>query len=167
MAWTPDLRVANVAMLTKNLLAFIVANQQDATAWATGNGSLPKYALVFNSPTGRIWTQYPVLTVVSKRIREAFNSDDFTVEFELIIEQVVTGSDADALTLTIEQYAEALESMLANIPQTSLMANISSEIRTDIAEIETTYFPLGSNGTTLAQMSETRVVYLLYESAYE
>ncbi len=161
MTWQATYKVFDTGVLQTNLLAFLRANQVDALAWANGNSPLPKFKHIYANPQGRVYTEFPVLTLMEQSLATEFG-DHNTGVWSIEIELGVMDSSNDALALIVPKYKRALESMLRNITVNDLLgASVANRDFIQIVNMETKDVKQGSNGTQHGNASITTAYYKL------
>jgi len=122
MAWNPTIQVFDERPIKDNLIAFIQANQADALLWANDGTALPSIAKFHRSP--RLVTVFPALTFLQSEHKELDNEGDtLDIDFALLLELAIIHGNQDTLVERANRYAMALESMLANVSETTFFAD--------------------------------------------
>lgn len=165
MAWAPALKVIDLSQVADNLLGYIETNQEDALEWAGGPGMIP-FEKFYTNASGRLQTIFPSLMILAQKAETDLTSEALDAALQMVLEGTVSGSNADELVADTKKYSMAVESMLANIPSASLMANSNRYHRAYITELETELDILRGNQTPSAflQIFQIRVVYRLSTS---
>jgi len=167
--WTPKTKTVDAGKLEANIIAFIRANQADALLWANGGTSAVKpFNFLVDNLANQGLPGLPVLMITGKEKQTNRASDLDVSGFSIQFEGIVLGKNADALVVLTEKYAAALESMLINIPDTTLLAGTTEQIIENEPDTSISYGEIGMNEqeSALLQVFTLRVTYTLYASAY-
>ena len=163
MSWPPEnhFQVFDERALKSNLVGYLRANQRDALTWAKGDSStaLPDIRQFNTSP--RLVTLFPAVTILQTEHSTAFGDDILGVVLSMVIELAVAHGNQDTLTDIAAKYAMALESLLANMPETTLGENSIIPITSTIRDMETVFDLQGKIKNQFIQVSQTRVNWII------
>lgn len=165
MAWNPEINTLDESPVIDNLLAFILANQTEALAWANGGAGLEDFKELYSSANGRLGSRFPHLMIVNAASAE--NNQETTANvFQILIEGALTGPNADAVTTKEYLYAKAVKSMLANVPVATLFATAEIVPTGFFSGIEVSYDTIGSAAgggrQAFLQVFQIRATYTLF-----
>lgn len=160
MAWTPQEQVWDPRHLAANLFAWFELRQAEALAWANDGGtpSLPPVADFFLNE--RVPTRFPSVMLRRAAYRTKTREDVAEVETVIQFEALLVHGDQQWLAANAPKYAMALESMVKNIPKTSLDENSKIEFTGSLLEIGTTFDFLRSSGNQFLQSFTVQVNWL-------
>lgn len=165
MTWAPRYKVIDLSQIADNLLGYIETVQEDALEWAGGPGMIP-FTKFYTNASGRLQTIFPSLMILAQRAETDLQSEALDAAVQMVLEGTVSGPNADELVASTKKYSMAVESMLANIPSETLMANSQQFHKAYITELETELDILRGNQKPSAflQIFQIRVVYRLSTS---
>lgn len=168
MAWPENkhIQVFDERALKDNLIGFLKANQGDALVWAnTGlGGSLPEIKLFNKSP--RLTSIFPALTFLQSEHRSVFGDSILAIDLTLVVELAVAHGNQDVLTDQAAKYSMALESLLANVPETTFKQGSIIPITSTISEMETAFDIQGKIKNRFIQVSQTRVSWVVEAAVF-
>lgn len=163
MAWQPTQNVFDARFIGKNLIAWFVANQVAALAWAnavTGDPVTVLPLVLDFFENRRVITRFPALMINQSGFDTRVSSGDvdiiqITLEYEL---NIMHGS-ANWLATNSPRYSMAFESMARNVPKTSL--NLNSKISFDgvLESLETVTDVLKTDGNAFLQTIQTQITW--------
>lgn len=165
MAWNPDIQVLDARNFPSNILGFIRDNQTDALSWANGGSALPDIESFYKSP--RLVNVFPSLTVLQHNYQNAIASEDtIQMDYAITLETAILHGLEDYLASNSPKYAMAIESMLANIPETTLNQTSIIEIASVIIKTETAFDLLDKRKSQFLQVFQTRATWRMEASLY-
>lgn len=167
--WTAKTKTVNASKLEANIIAFIRANQADALLWANGGtGTIKPFNFLVDNLANQGLPGLPVLMVTGKEKSTDRASDLDQSKFGIQFEGIVLGKNAESLAALTEKYAAALESMLINIPDLTLLSGTTGQMIENEPNTTISYGEIGMNEqeSALLQVFTLRVTYTLYASAY-
>lgn len=166
MAWTPTIAVIDDRFFAKNALDYIAANQRDALTWANGGSSALKvFKSLFLSP--RLVQVFPSLTVIGQEHQTAVSPEEtLQIDFSLTLEGAIQHGKEEYLAENSPKYNLAIQSMLANIPKTTLTQNSIITLEAVIFDQQTSYFPLAETRSQFLQVFQTRTTWRMESSIY-
>jgi hypothetical protein len=162
MAWPPTehFQVFDERATADNIFDFLKSSQSDALAWADGGSGLPAITKFHASP--RLTTVFPALTILQSEHSSAWgNGGILLIVYSLTLELALTHGKQDDLTANAKKYVMALESMLANIPETTFSENSIIPITTTLREMETVFDIQGKIKNRFIQVSQTKVSWVV------
>lgn len=163
MSWPPNqhFQVFDERSLKDNFLGYFGTNHVDALAWAnTGSmGTLLPIKQFNKSP--RLTSVFPAVTILQTEHSSAFSNDIALVVFSMTLELAVAHGDQDTLTDQATKYAMALESMLANVPETTFRENSIIPITSTLRDMETVFDVQGKIKNKYIQISQTRASWVI------
>jgi hypothetical protein len=162
MAWTPDFKVIDQRTLAENILGYLEANQTDALAWA-GTG-LRDFVRFYTNASGRLATEFPCLMILTQNLETDLTGDQLQGDLQLVLEGALSGSDTDQLVADAKKYAMAVESMLANIPSTTVATDANQYHKVFITELETRHDIIKTITSGFLQIFQVRVRYAVLTS---
>lgn len=164
MPWTPQIKTFDARHAAENLLAFFAANQRAALDWAgAAPNALASIRNFYNS--ARLVTSFPSLTVLQSAHRQR-HDDLLLINFSITLETALISGDQDKLTRDARAYALAVESMMRNVPETTLFQNSIIELVGNLTELQTEFDVLQSRKNQFIQIFQTRGEWRLEASAY-
>jgi CRISPR/Cas system-associated exonuclease Cas4 (RecB family) len=163
MSWPPNqhIQVFDERPLKDNFLAFLEANQVDALAWAnTGSvGALDPISQF--QKAAKLTSVFPSLTILQTEHGSAFGSDLLGVVFSMTLELAVVHGNQDTLTDLAAKYAMAVESMIANMPETTFGENSIIPITSTLREMKTVFDVQGKIKNRFIQVSQTEASWII------
>lgn len=168
MSWEPTKQVIDLTKLIDNLLAYVEENDADALEWANGS-ELPEFEKFYTNASGRLQTIFPSLMVLTQEGNTELQGDILVMEYQIVLEGTVSGSDPNQLVADTKAYAKAVESILANIPSATLTQGSSPALaQANLVEIQTVLDIIQGRATPSAflQIFQTRAKYNLYAQTY-
>jgi len=162
MAWPPDehIQVFDERAIKDNLIGYFKANQVEALTWANAGAGLEPIKKFHTS--ARLTSVFPALTFLQTDHSQAFtNSDVAVVVFSLTLELALIHGKQDELTEMAPKYVMALESMLANVPKTTLNESSIIPITSTLSGMETIFDVQGKIKSRFIQISQTKVSWVI------
>lgn len=163
MAWPPNehFQVFDERALNDNFIGFLSTNQAAALAWANGGAApaLPAIRQFNKSP--RLTTVFPAVTFLQTQHSSAWGDNILIIVVSMVLELAVAHGDQDTLTDQSRKYVMALESLLANIPETTFRQNSIIPITSTIREMETVFDIQGKLKNKFIQISQTSVSWVV------
>ncbi len=163
MAWEPKRHVFDATPAVENLLGFFEVHQTDALTWANGDSSLPNIKKFYNS--ARIVTVFPALSVLQSFHRSS-GEDRVDSEFQVVIECGIQGGKQDETTEKAKKYALAIESMCANMAETTLFQNSIIPIIATLRDTEVEFDLLGQRQKRFIQIFQIRATWECSHSGF-
>lgn len=162
MAWPPNnghIQVFDERSLKDNLITFFKANQADAIAWANTAPGLP--AIKKFNKSARLTTLFPALTFLQTEHSAVFPNDIELIVFSIVLELAIAHGNQDTLTDQAAKYAMALESMIANVPETTFRQNSIIPITSTLRDMETVFDIQGKLKNKFIQISQTKASWVI------
>lgn len=165
MAWDPDINVLDETNFKTNVTTFLEDNQADALAWASSDADpLPLIREFHRSP--RKVTLFPTLTWLQTSHTSAFPEDSLIVSFDIVLEVVLLHGKPDVLADRAPRYSMALESMIANLPETTLNANSIITIESTRMNLDTVFDIQRELKSEFIQAFQTKASWVIEASAF-
>jgi len=167
MAWAPKAKVIDLSPVADNLLGYLETNQSAALDWADGGDGIPEFQKFYTNSSGRLQTIFPSLMILTQTVATELG-DILDGGLSLTLEGTIAGPETDALVANTKIYAKAVESMLANIPATTLTAASDPVMRSSLMEIETRHDVVRSivGVSGFVQVFQVQCLYRLTASGY-
>src|SRR4051812_27600224 len=118
-AWDPQVNVFDESIIVSNISTWLQANQIEALKWANGGVALPSIKNFYVSP--RTVTDFPTLSFLQSSHDSDWVNDILEIKLELMIEIALIHGNRDTAAAYVKRYAMAIESMLANMPETTFL----------------------------------------------
>lgn len=164
--WIPKNQVFDERGAKDALINYFVANQADSLLWANDGVKLPKIEK-FQKQTAYVIGAMPYAVFNRTSHTSSFEGDFLIVNFAVEIEVWLKHGKQDVLSDLAPKYAMALESMLANLPDTTFGNNSKIQITTAIEQLETVYDVQGKlNKGGFIQIFQTSAQWRIEASAY-
>jgi hypothetical protein len=166
MAWLADqhIQVFDERAIKDNLIGFLAANQTDALAWAKGTGSAIENIKKFQK-SPRLTTIFPALTILQTEHSAAFGGGGILgIILSMTLELAIAHGNQDTLTDNAPKYVMAVESMLANVPETTFRQGSIIPITSTVRDMETVFDIQGKIKNKFIQVSQTRISWVIEAS---
>jgi hypothetical protein len=163
MVYTPTVNVFDERPIKDNLIGFFEDNQADALLWANNGVALPSIAKFHRNP--RLVTVFPALSLLQTSHKSDYE-DLLPVDFEILLELAIVHGNQDELTIRAPKYALALESLLVNMPQTTLMENSIIEAPAFTTGVEVTFNVQGKYKNKFIEVFQMRAAWKITAPAY-
>lgn len=170
MTWTPTFEFLSIAPFRANIRAAIEDKIEAALAWAAPGVELPPFAGIYASRAVR--DEYPVLNLLALG-GDPLPTDggDYVENKRLLLEVETINTDGEDLVETLECYVRAVRSIVTEMTEEELTANIDTRSRERImvtvgserygereVESENSYLQVGSVIATISYLELERVV---------
>ena len=155
MAWNPQIQVFDERAIKDNVFGYVRGAQTEALYWANGGAAgLPTIRDFHKSP--RLTTIFPALTLLQTRHTSKYaTSDVLEIQFSILFEMAIVHGNKDILSDRATKYSMALESMIANMPETTLNQNSIIGITSTRMDFETTFEVQGKYKTQYIEVFQT------------
>jgi hypothetical protein len=163
MVYDPKIQVFDSRPVKENLIGYIEANQAEALAWANNGSSLDPIRAFYKSP--RLVKLFPALTFIQAEYTSDYE-DLLTADFSILFEVAAIHGNMDTLTDRMPKYAMALESLLTNIPNTTLFQNSIIQMAIARAAVQTTFDVQGQYKNQFIEVFQMRASWRVLASAY-
>lgn len=159
MSWEPTQKVFDPRFIGANLIAWFEANQELALAWASANDppDLPPVLDFFENT--RVLTRFPALMINGMSFSTEAEADMDSITISLEYEINIMDGSQDFLATNAPKYAMAFESMVRNIPKTSLQNNSIINFIGVLASLETILDSVKTNGSAFMQTITTSLTW--------
>lgn len=157
MAYSPTIQVVDVRAFKDNIIAHIQANQVEALAWANGGRVLPEIKKFYKAPT-KI-TIFPSLTFLQIDHKAKLPNDLLEIEVSYMVEVAIVHGNQETLADLATKYSMAVESMLLNVPETTLNQDSIIDITSTSVDIQTVFNIQGKTGNKFIEIFQTRVTW--------
>lgn len=163
-AWAPLINVVDATNYRDNLIAHIQAKQEEALKWANGGASgLPEIKDFHKSP--RLVTVFPALTCLQID-HESKYENILEIDFSILFEVAIIHGNKDTLSDMGSKYSMALESMLANVPETTFNQDSIIEITSTGMSLKTSFAVQGKYKNQFIEVFQTRASWQIEASAF-
>jgi hypothetical protein len=163
MAYSPQINVVDATQFKDNLIAHFQANQADALIWANGGRILQEIRNFYKSP--RLVTVFPALTFIQIS-HESKYENILEIDLSVLIEVAIIHGNKDTLSDRSLKYSMAIESMLANVPETTLNQNSIIEIESTNMGLKTTFDVQAKFKTQYIEVFQTLANWHIEASAF-
>jgi hypothetical protein len=163
LTWEPKLAAVDVRRIVPNLVDFCNDRKDEARAWA-GLETSDEWTL-YQTAESRIKTDFPHTGIVRRRVTSDSKDDGYHVRLELTFETEVSAEHTKEgrtealaqLQYDSDSHSLALESMILNIPATTLYTDVPGR-RGDYRQVTT-------NDPLEVAVSETRSMFNVQQLA--
>ena len=157
MAYEPQIQVVDVRNFKDNLIDHIQSNQVEALAWANSGRVLPEIKKFYKAPVRA--TIFPCLTFLQIDHKAKLPNDLLEIEVSYMVEVAIVHGDAEKLADMAPKYSMAVESMLLNVPETTLNQGSIIDITSTSVDIQTVFNIQGKTGNKFIEIFQTRVTW--------
>jgi hypothetical protein len=158
MAWTPTIKVFDETPIKNNLIGYIQANQVEALKWANAGVALPSISTFHRS--NRLVTQFPALTFLQTSHDASYGEGGILmIDFEANMELAIIHGNMDTAADRVVRYAMALESMLANLPETTFRQGSILQITSTAMRFRITHAEQGKYKNKYIQVFQARAAW--------
>ena len=164
MVYTPTINVLDATQIRANLISHFRDNQVEVLTWANGGTSLPPIKDFHISP--RLVTIFPALTFLQIDHKTKWDENILLIDFSIVLETAIIHGNKDTLADRGPKYSMAIESMLANVPETTFNQDSIIEITSTGMGIETTFDVQGKYKTQYIEVFQTRANWQIEASAF-
>jgi hypothetical protein len=164
MAWPPtqNIQVFDERALAENIFDWLQLQQLDALDWANNSAPTALDDIRAFQSSARLTTVFPALTLLQSEHSSAWgNGEILIIVPKLVFELALSHGDQDVLSSNAKKYVMALESMLANLPETTFALNSIIPITSTIQAMETVYDVQGKIKSKFIQVSQTTVSWVV------
>lgn len=135
--------------------------------WVEFAAARKKFEMFLDSLANRDLPIFPSLIILDDGNATDFDSDVLQSAYKATFEIMVSGKIAANVPGAAKRYAYALESMLRNIPRSSMLFGVTGITDARCSGIETSYDMLKNNEqkTVFYQLFQTEVIYDIWTSA--
>lgn len=169
MAWTPTNAVINSRAIAENLLTYFEANQVEALTWANGSAMKP-IARFENSRATLNVPMYPAILFSDDNEQTDFGNDILTSAYTCLFLVMVTDPVPATAVLNARSYAEAIVSMIANIPHATIVTGTGATTGSIVLQdVQVGFDQIRTNeqGNEWMQQFEIRATYTLNAEGFE
>lgn len=169
MAWSPTRAILTPRAIPTNLLTYITdsTRQSDALTWA-GGSTLKAFKTFAQSVANRAIPVYPSIAFSDDNDAQAFDGDVITGIYSCVFEVSIQNASADTATTNARIYQDAICSMIANCPTSTLITNTNA-VHATLQGLECGFEPIKTNDmqNDFLQVFQIRAVYLLHAGQYD
>lgn len=166
MAWTPTYKVIQARQTVPNLFTYFETNQADALLWAHGSALIP-FQEFSDGVQNRAFPIFPSIAFKRDSSRTVGDGEVLQVEYSVVFEMVIENATPGAAVAQARSYLTAIQSMMANIPDATLLANTDANAVTTI-EIADNFEEVKSiENKTFFQEFEVGATFVLTGSMFE
>lgn len=137
--WEPKINVFDERGAKRALKSHILAVQSDALRWANDGEALPAFKKENVHLSPRMVTAFPALTFLNSSHDWRTEGDILAVRFAVAVEVALQNGRQDWLTENAPKYSMALESIFANLPETTFNRDSKIETTVTIEAMETSF----------------------------
>lgn len=161
--WQPEVNVFDETKIKDNLIDYLKSVQTDALKWANNGKLLPDIKHFHKSP--RLVSDFPAITFIQASHKAKWE-EILEINFSLLLEFAIIHGDKDTLASLATKYAMALESMLVNVPETTLNQDSIIQITSTGVSIDSTFDIQGKYKTQFIEVFQIRVTWEIEASAF-
>lgn len=164
--WSPQVNVLDETQIRNNILGFLRDTQESAFAWAAGDGdALPLIGDKSFHKSPRLVTKFPAITFLQTDHKSKWG-EILEIDLNLVIEFAHIHGDQDIAADRSPKYCMAIESMLANVPETTLNQDSIIDITSTGMSIETTFDVQNKYKNQFIEVFQTRANWHIEASAF-
>lgn len=169
MAWTPTLAILTPRAIPTNLLTYVTdaTRQADALTWAGGT-SLKAFKTFAQSVANRAIPVYPSIAFRDDNDVQEFDGDVISCAYSCVFEVSIQNASPNTAVTQARTYQDAICSMIANCPQSTLIANTNA-VRATLVGLECGFEPIKTNDkqNDFLQVFQIRAAYFVTSGQYE
>jgi hypothetical protein len=164
--WDPQVNVLDETQIRNNVLGFLRDTQAAAFVWAVNGGdALPLIGDKSFHRAPRVVTKFPAITFLQTDHKAKWG-EILEIDFNLVIEFAHIHGNQDIAADRSPKYCMAIESMLANVPETTFNQDSIIEITSTGMGIETTFDVQNKYKNQFIEVFQTRVNWHIEASAF-
>jgi hypothetical protein len=163
MPYEPQVNVVDATRFRDNLIAHIRSVQVEALKWANGGVALPPIKDFHKSP--RLVTVFPATTFLQIEHKAKWE-EVLEIDLAITLETAIIHGNKDTLADRGPKYSMAMESMLVNVPETTLNADSIIDITSTAMATETAFAVQGKYKNLFIEVFQTRASWHIEASAF-
>jgi hypothetical protein len=165
-AWNPQINVLDETQIRNNVIGFLQDAQAAAFIWAANGGdALPLIGDKSFHRAPRLVTKFPAITFLQTDHKSKWG-EILEIDFNLVIEFAHIHGNQDIAAERSPKYCMAIESMLANVPETTFNRDSIIDITSTGMGIETTFDVQNKYKNQFIEVFQTRVNWHIEASAF-
>ncbi len=164
MSYSPQINVLDATQIRDNLISHMSDNQAEALKWANGGVALPSIKDFHKS--ARLVTVFPALSFLQIDHESKWDENILIIDFSITLETAIIHGNKDTLADRGPKYSMAIESMLANIPETTFQQNSIIDITSTGMGVKTTFDVQGKYKTQYIEVFQTRANWTIEAAAF-
>lgn len=173
MTWTPAKKIINAGVIPDNLMTYCLdaTRQREALDWALGSSSAATYKLIkkFSASLANMTTPvYPAIAFSDDNDAQDFTEDIVPAAYSGTFEGSIQNANPDTAVTQAKIYRKAFCSMIANCPDSTLIANTGALSGAVLNTMETGFDPIWGHKkrkNDFLQRFQIRVTYVLHTAS--